>query len=90
MTDNLPDPLFAPELLADVRIVSSLLRQLSWSHFLSLIYLKDPRQTRLRPEMCRIEHWGPRTLLKRIQSMLFERTAVQARPRLAQREMRNA
>src|ERR1700692_432517 len=28
----------------DARIVSALLRQLSWTHFLSIIYLEDPLQ----------------------------------------------
>ena len=32
------------EAFPDLQIVSALLRQLSWSHFLSLIYLKDPLQ----------------------------------------------
>ena len=32
------------EAFPDSQIVSALLRQLSWSHFLSIIYLKDPLQ----------------------------------------------
>ena len=32
------------EAFPDRQIISALLRQLSWSHFLSIIYLKDPLQ----------------------------------------------
>ena len=78
------------EVLPDESIVASLMRQLTWTHFLEIIPLRDDLQRDFYAEMCRIERWSTRTLQERIQSMLFERTAVQARPRLAQREMRNA
>ena len=78
------------EAFPDMQIVSSLLRQFSWSRFPSLIYLKDPLQREFYAEMCRIEPWSTRTLQERIQSILFERTTVRARVRLAQREVRNA
>jgi predicted nuclease of restriction endonuclease-like (RecB) superfamily len=68
------------EVYPDVEIVSSLLRQLSWSHFLTLIYLKDPLQREFYTEMCRLERWSTRVLQSRIQSMLFERTALSRRP----------
>ena len=90
MTDNLPDPPSVPELLADVQIVSSLLRQFSWSRFLSLIYLKDPLQRDFYAEMCRIEHWSTRTPQDPIQAILFERTAVKARAQLAQPKVHDA
>ena len=32
------------EAFSDERIVSALMRQLSWTHFLSIIYLRDPLQ----------------------------------------------
>lgn len=68
------------EAFPDWEIVSALLRQLSWTHFLSIIYLKDPLQRDSYAEMCRIEHWSTRTLQERIQSMLFERTALSKKP----------
>ena len=43
------------EAFPDMQIVSSLLRQLSWTHFLALIYLKEPLQREFYAEMCRIE-----------------------------------
>ena len=64
------------EAFPDMQIVSSLLRQLSWTHFLSLIYLKDPLQREFYAEMCRIERWSTRTLQTKIASMLYERTAL--------------
>ncbi len=62
-----------------LRIVSALLRQLTWSHFLAIIY-KEPLQRDFYAEMCRIERWSTRTLQDRIQSMLFERTAISRKP----------
>ena len=65
---------------ADESIVSTLSRQLAWSHFLELIYLKDPLARDFYAEMCRIERWSVRTLRERIDSMLFERTALSKKP----------
>jgi len=58
------------DVFPDERIVSSLMRQLSWTHFLSLIYLPDPLQRDFYAEMCRVERWSTRTLRKKIGSML--------------------
>ncbi len=64
----------------DTRIVSTLSRQLSWSHFKEIIYLKKPLQRDFYAEMCRIERWSVRTLRKKIDSMLYERTAISKKP----------
>jgi len=68
------------EAFADESIVSTLSRQLAWSHFLELIYLKDPLARDFYAEMCRIERWSVRTLRERVGSMLFERTALSKKP----------
>lgn len=68
------------EVFHDEQIVVTLLRQLSWSHFLSLIPLKDPLQRDFYAEMCRMEQWSVRTLRSKIGSMLFERTALSRKP----------
>jgi predicted nuclease of restriction endonuclease-like (RecB) superfamily len=68
------------EVFHDEQIVVTLLRQLSWSHFLSLIPFKDPLQRDFYTEMCRLERWSVRTLRKKIDSMLFERTALSKKP----------
>jgi hypothetical protein len=65
------------EAFPDERIVSALLRHLSWSHFLAILYLKDPLQRDFYAEMCRVERWSTRTLQARIQSMLFEHGCVE-------------
>jgi predicted nuclease of restriction endonuclease-like (RecB) superfamily len=57
-------------------IVYALSRQLGWSHFRQIIYLKEPLAREFYVEMCRLEQWSTRTLQKKIQSMLFERTAL--------------
>lgn len=64
------------EYFSDKQIVASLMRQLSWTHFTLLIPLKKPLQREFYAEMCRIERWSTRELQKRIDSMLYERTAL--------------
>jgi len=77
------------ETFPDFRIVSALLRQLSWTHFVSLIYLDDPLKREFYAEMCRIENWSTRTLEKKIGGMLFERTALSRKPaKLAEMELK--
>lgn len=68
------------ETFPDVEIVSALWRQLSWSHFKSIIYLKTDLEREFYAQMCRIENWSTRTLQKKIDSMLFERTAISKKP----------
>jgi predicted nuclease of restriction endonuclease-like (RecB) superfamily len=68
------------EVFPDERIVSALMRQLSWTHFLAIIYLQEPIQRDFYAEMCRIERWSTRTLQKKIGSMLYERTALSKKP----------
>lgn len=56
--------------------VAPLLRHLSWTHFLALLPLKDQLQRDFYAELCRLERWSTRTLRQKIESMLFERTAL--------------
>ncbi len=51
----------------DGEIVSTLSRQLSWSHFMEIIYLKDRLQRDFYIELCRAERWSVRTLRDKIQ-----------------------
>jgi predicted nuclease of restriction endonuclease-like (RecB) superfamily len=64
----------------DEPIVATLSRQLSWSHFVLLLPLKDPLQREYYAQMCCAERWSVRTLRGRIDSMLFERTALSRQP----------
>lgn len=70
------------EIFSDEQIVASLMRQLSWSHFLMLIPIKDITKRDFYAEMCRIEKWNTRTLRNKINSMLYERTALSKKPEL--------
>jgi len=76
------------EVFPDEQIVSSLMRQLSWTHFIHIIPFDDPLQREFYAEMCRVERWSTRTLQKKISGMLFERTALSKKPaKLAQQEL---
>ena len=68
------------EVFPDFQIVSSLIRQLSWTHFIIIIYLPTDLEREFYAQMCRIENWSVRTLRKKINSMLFERTAISKKP----------
>lgn len=68
------------EAFPDEEIVSALRRQLTWTHFKRLIYLDDPLKRDFYVQMCRIEKRPTRTLDKKINSMLFERTALSKKP----------
>ncbi|AJO79077.1 TPA: PDDEXK nuclease domain-containing protein [Pseudomonas aeruginosa] len=61
-------------------IVVTLSRQLSWSHFVALLPLKDPLQRDYYAQMASTERWSVRTLRERIDSMLYERTALSQKP----------
>jgi hypothetical protein len=69
------------DVFPDREIVVSLIRQLTWTHFIALIPLKDRLQREFYAEMCRIERWSVRELRSRIDSMLFERTAISRKPK---------
>jgi predicted nuclease of restriction endonuclease-like (RecB) superfamily len=62
------------------QIVATLSQQLSWSHFVEIIPLKNELERDFYIQMCRIENWSVRTLRAKIQSMLFERTAISQKP----------
>jgi predicted nuclease of restriction endonuclease-like (RecB) superfamily len=68
------------EVFPDPQIVSALCRQLGWAHFREIMYLKEPIQREFYAEMCRVERWSVRNLRERINSMLYERTALSRKP----------
>ncbi len=65
---------------ADEAMVSTLSRQLSWSHLKEVIYLNDPLKRDFYVELCRLETWSVRQLRERLQSLLFERSALSKQP----------
>jgi predicted nuclease of restriction endonuclease-like (RecB) superfamily len=68
------------QVFPDEEIVSALRTQLSWTHFRILIAIDDPLKRDFYAEMCRLDRWSTRTLQARIDSMLFERTALSRKP----------
>lgn len=68
------------ETFPEQQIVHALRAKLSWTHFKQLIHLKDPLQREFNAQMCALEGWSARTLDDRINSMLFERTALSKKP----------
>jgi len=64
----------------DEAIVATVSRQLSWSHFVAILPLKDPLQRDYYAQMASAERWSVRTLRERIDSMLYERTALSGQP----------
>jgi predicted nuclease of restriction endonuclease-like (RecB) superfamily len=58
------------------KIVATLLRQFSWSHFTLFIPIQDELKRSFYMEMCRLENWSVRTLREKIDGMLYERTAI--------------
>jgi len=70
------------EAFPDSSIVSTLSRQLSWSHFLDVIYLKEPLARDFYVQMCFQERWSVRAFRKQIGGLLFERTALSKQPEI--------
>jgi predicted nuclease of restriction endonuclease-like (RecB) superfamily len=61
-------------------IVSTASTQLSWSHFVELLPLKEDLQKEFYLQMCRYERWSVKILREKIDSMLYERTAISGKP----------
>jgi predicted nuclease of restriction endonuclease-like (RecB) superfamily len=62
------------------KIVVSLTRQLSWNHILAVIPIEDPLKRDFYIQMCIHESWSVKIFRERIQSMLYERTAISKKP----------
>jgi predicted nuclease of restriction endonuclease-like (RecB) superfamily len=73
----------------DIQIVDALRQLFSWTHLRIFLRIEDDLKRRFYMEMCRIEGWGTRQLEERIDSMLYERTAISRKPdELIQHELR--
>ena len=78
----------AAETFPDEAIFSALRRELTWTHIKTLMYLDDPLKREFYIEITRLEGWSGRLMQERIQSMLFERTAISRKPEVTiQREI---
>ena len=67
-------------LFSDEQIVSQAARQLSWSHFIEVLPLKDDLQREFYITLASAERWGRDRLRKEIDGMLYERTAISGKP----------
>jgi hypothetical protein len=77
---NLRHMLRFAEAFPDQNIVSAVRRQLSWTHIKTLIYIEDPLKRDFYLQMCQQERWSARSLQERLDSLLFERTALSRQP----------
>lgn len=68
------------EVFTDKEILYTLCTELSWSHIRLLMFIDDPLKRDFYIEMCRMERWSVRQLDGRIDSMLYERTAISKKP----------
>lgn len=68
------------ETFPDEAILSALRRELSWTHIKALIYIDDALKRDFYIELCRLEHWSSRQLQERMNSMLYERSAISRKP----------
>lgn len=66
----------------DKNILTTLLTKLSWSHFIEMLGIKDPLKREFYYTICISEGWSVRQFKERINSMLFERTAISKKPEL--------
>lgn len=68
------------EAFPDIQIVTSVVSQLSWTHFLQVIPIEDELKRQFYLTMAADQRWSVRTLRSKIDSMLYERTAIAKQP----------
>lgn len=68
------------EVFPEADILHTLCSQLSWSHLRLVIQIDAPLKRDFYLEICRVERWSVRQLQERINSLLFERTAISKKP----------
>ena len=64
----------------DIKIVSTLSTQVTWSHVVEVLALSDDIQREFYLTLAASEHWSVRQLRKKIDGMLYERTAISGKP----------
>lgn len=68
------------ELFSDFPIIVTLSRQLSWSHFIAVLPIKDNLAREFYITMAAYEKWSVRTFRSKIDGMFYERTAISSKP----------
>lgn len=78
------------DLFTDVEIVSQAATQLSWSHFIELLSIKEELKREFYLTMTVSERWGRDLLRAKIDGMLYERTLISGKPdELIKTELKN-
>jgi predicted nuclease of restriction endonuclease-like (RecB) superfamily len=68
------------EYFSNYEKLSTVSTKLSWSHFVEILQISDELKREFYVTMCINEQWSVRTLRERINSALFERTAISKLP----------
>jgi len=68
------------EVFPENEIVYTLCRELSWSHLRIVFFINNPLKRDFYIEMCKLEKWSVRTFRERVNSMMYERTAISKKP----------
>lgn len=68
------------QLFPDYKIVSAVSTQITWSHVVEILPLKDELQREFYLTLAASERWSIRQLRKEIDGMLYERTAIATKP----------
>ncbi len=68
------------ETFSEEQIVYASRRQLSWTHLRTVMYLNDDLQREFYLLMAANENWTTKQLAEKIDSMLYERTAISKKP----------
>jgi len=77
---NLDNMIKFNKIFDDIQIVHSLSAQLTWTHFKTIIYIEDKLKRDFYIGMIKLDRWSTRTLQERIDSQLYERTALSKKP----------
>jgi predicted nuclease of restriction endonuclease-like (RecB) superfamily len=78
--EQLKQCLWFAKIFPQKEIGYTLCNQLSWSQIRLVLPVEDPLKRDFYIEMCKQEHWSVRTLRERMDSMLYERTAISKKP----------
>ncbi|MGE4169854.1 MAG: YhcG family protein [Candidatus Margulisiibacteriota bacterium] len=68
------------DIFPEKQILNTVCAKLSWSHLRLLLPIEDELKRSFYIELCKLENWSSRQLQERIQSMLYERTAISKKP----------
>jgi len=68
------------EIVTEEKILHTVCAELNWSHIRLLILIDDNIKRNFYIEMARMERWSVRLLQERIDSLLYERTAISKKP----------